>query len=412
MSDTAAPVPAPAPAPTPTPEDKRALAILLGVVFINIAGFGVIIPLLPFYASSFGAPAWQVIILFSAYSLGNFFAEPIWGKLSDRIGRRPVLMLTIFGNAATYVLLAFAPDLWIAMAIRFCGGILTGNISTIQGYLADVTPPDKRAGRMGLMAAAFSLGFVTGPVLGGLLADPAQGTAGFRLPLLIAAGLALTAGIGVALFVRETRHVHKDSPRRGRFEGLSDAIAHPVIRRVLVVSLIAMAGFAGMEATFGLWAMHQFAWGPKEISLCFLAIGVTAAIAQSLLTGWMARRVGEPATLMTGLCLIALGFGFQPLVGSHWPIAVVGMVIVALGQSLAFPNIVAIISKSAPNDRQGEMLGLNTAAGALARIFGPLVAAPLFVSVSPSAPFAVAAGLCVPALFMAWRVSKAVRRSA
>ncbi len=406
MSDTTAPSPAPA------PEDKRALVILLSVVFINIAGFGVVIPLLPFYASSFGAPAWQVIILFSAYSLGNFFAEPIWGKLSDRIGRRPVLMLTIFGNALTYVLLAFAPDLWIAMAIRFCGGILTGNISTIQGYLADVTPHEKRASRMGFMAAAFSLGFVTGPVLGGFLAQPALGTAGFRLPLLIAAGLALTAGIGVALFVRETRHVHKDAPRRARFEGLNDALAHPVIRRVLVVSLIAMAGFAGMEATFGLWTQRQFKWGPHEVSLCFLVIGITAAIAQSLLTGWMARRIGEAATLMTGLCLIALGFGFQPFVGQNWVIAVLGMIVVALGQSLAFPNIVAIISKSAPHDRQGEMLGLNTAAGALARIFGPLVAAPLFTGVGPSAPFAVAAGLCLPALFMAWRVSKAVRRSA
>ncbi|WGM40161.1 MFS transporter [Caulobacter sp. NIBR1757] len=401
-----------APPPQKTTQDNRALIILLSVVFINIAGFGVVIPLLPFYASSFGAPAWQVIILFSAYSLGNFFAEPLWGKLSDRIGRRPVLMLTIFGNALTYVLLAFAPDLWIAMLIRFGGGILTGNISTIQGYLADVTPPEKRAGRMGFIAAAFSLGFVTGPVLGGLLAHPDQGTAGFRLPLLIAAGLALTAGIGVTLFVRETRHVHKDAPRRARFEGLTDALAHPVIRRVLVVSLIAMAGFAGMEATFGLWAKHQFSWGPREISFCFLAIGVTAALAQSLLTGWMARRIGEAATLMCGLCLIALGFGFQPLVGQNWMIAVLGMIVVALGQSLAFPNIVAIISKSAPHDRQGEMLGLNTAAGALARIFGPLVAAPLFTGIGPSAPFAVAAGLCLPALFMAWRVSKAVRRSA
>ncbi|RYF94508.1 MAG: MFS transporter [Caulobacteraceae bacterium] len=400
------------PPPAPPPEDKRALAILLGVVFINIAGFGVVIPLLPFYASSFGAPPWQVIVLFSAYSLGNFFAEPIWGKLSDRIGRRPVLMITIFGNAATYVALAFTGDIWLAMAIRFCGGILTGNISTIQGYLADVTPPEKRAGRMGFMAAAFSLGFVTGPVLGGLLADPSQGTAGFRLPLLIAAGLALTAGVGVTLFVRETRHVHKDAPRRGRFEGLSDAMAHPVIRRVLVVSLIAMAGFAGMEATFGLWAQNQFRWGPREISLCFLCIGITAALAQSLLTGWMARRVGEAATLMTGLVLIAVGFAFQPFVGQHWPVAILGMIVVALGQSLAFPNIVAIISKSSPPDRQGEMMGLNTAAGALARIFGPLVAAPLFVGVGPSAPFAVAAGLCLPAVFMAWRVSKAVRRSA
>ncbi|NBB17290.1 MFS transporter [Caulobacter sp. SLTY] len=398
--------------PAAPTQDNRALVILLTVVFINIAGFGVVIPLLPFYASAFGAPAWQVIVLFSAYSLGNFFAEPIWGKLSDRIGRRPVLMLTIFGNAATYVALAFAPDLWVAMGIRFVGGILTGNISTIQGYMADITPPEKRAGRLGLMGASFSLGFLTGPALGGLLADESLGLAGFRLPLLLAAGLATTAGLGVVLFVRETRQVHSDAPRRGRFEGLSEAMAHPVIWRVMLVSLIAIAGFAAMEATFGLWARQQFGWGPQQIGFCFLGIALTATFAQGLLAGWSARRFGEPATLIAGLVLIGLGFAMQPLVGVHWPLAVMGMVTVAMGQSLAFPNIGAIISKAASADRQGEMLGLNSAAGALARVVGPLMAAPLFTKVGPSAPFAVAAGLCVPALFMAWRVSKAVRRSA
>jgi MFS transporter, DHA1 family, tetracycline resistance protein len=403
MSDT--------PAPDPV-ANRRALYILLTVVFINIAGFGVVIPLLPFYASAFGAPAWQVFVLFSAYSLGNFFAEPLWGKLSDRIGRRPVLMITIFGNALTYVALAFAPDLITAMAIRFCGGILTGNTSTIQGYIADVTPPEKRAGTLGMMGAAFALGFVTGPSIGGLLANEAAGLAGFRLPLLLAAGLAATAGTGVFLFVRETRHRHFDAPRRGRFEGLSDAMANPVIWRVLLVSLIAIAGFAGMEATFGLWAKASFGWGPREIGFCFLAIGVTAALAQGLLTGALARRFGESATLMGGLVLIFVGFAFQPLVGSLWPLAVGGMITVALGQSLAFPNIAAILSQASPPDQQGEMLGLNSAAGALARICGPLVAAPLFTGVGVTAPFAVAAGLCLPAMFMAWRVSKAIKRRA
>jgi DHA1 family tetracycline resistance protein-like MFS transporter len=408
MSD--APTPEPPVART-TAENNRALYILLGVVFINIAGFGIVIPLLPFYASSFGAPAWQVFLLFSAYSLGNFFAEPIWGRLSDRIGRRPVLMITIFGNAATYVALCFAPNLWVAFLIRFVGGILTGNISTIQGYLADVTPPDKRAGRLGLMGAAFSLGFVTGPSLGGLLANESAGLAGFRPPLLAAAGLAVAAATGVAMFVRETRHAHSDAPRRGRFEGLGDAIANPVIWRVMVVSLIAIAGFAGMEATFGLWTKAKFGWGPREIGFCFLAIGATSALAQGLLTGFLARRIGESVTLMIGLGLILCGFAFQPLVG-HWPFAVAGMVTVALGQSLAFPNIGAILSKASSPERQGEMLGLNSAAGALARIVGPLAAAPLFTLVDPSAPFAAAALLCLPALFMAWRVSKAIRRSA
>lgn len=396
---------------SPATGDSRALYVLLTVVFVNIAGFGVIIPLLPFYAKSFGAPDWQVFVLFAAYSVGNFFAEPIWGRLSDRIGRRPVLMITIFGNALTYILLAFAPNLWIACLIRLTGGVLTGNISTIQGYIADVTPPDRRAGRLALMGAAFSLGFMTGPTIGGVLAHEELGTVGFRPPLLFACALAIAAGIGVCLFVRETRHAHKDAPRRGRLEGLNDAVAHPVIWRVLLVTLISMAGFAGMEATFGLWAHARFGWGPKEIGYCFFAIAITAACAQGFMTGFMARRFGETATLILGLVLIFFGFAFQPFV-QHWQLAVVGMVTVALGQSLAFPNIGAIISKSANPDRQGEMMGLNTAAGALARIIGPLCAAPLFMSFGPGAPFAVAAGLCIPALFMAWQVSKAVRRSA
>jgi MFS family permease len=369
----------------------------------------VIIPLLPFYAASFGAPPWQVFVMFSAYSLGNFIAEPFWGRLSDRIGRRPVLMLTIFGNAATYIALAFAPNLWAACAIRLTGGILTGNLSTIQGYMADVTPPDQRAAKLGLMGAAFSLGFLTGPAAGGLLAHQELGQAGFRPPMFLAAGLALTAATGIFLFVKETRHVHQDAPRRGRFEGLADALASPVIWKVLCVSLIAIAGFAGMEATFGLWAKATFGWGPRQIGFCFVAIAATATVAQGFLTGPLARHFGETRVLMCGLLLIGLGFGLQPF--AHvWPLAVLGMMTVAFGQSLTFPNISAVISKSAAPEHQGEMLGLNTAAGALARIVGPLAAAPLFANFGPSAPFAVASALTVPALFMAWQVSKAVRR--
>lgn len=397
--------------PTPAGDNSRALYVLLSVIFINIAGFGVIIPLLPFYASSFGAPAWQVFVLFSAYSLGNFFGEPLWGRLSDRIGRRPVLMLTIFGNAATYVALAFAPNLWVACAIRLVGGVLTGNISTIQGYMADVTPPEERAGKLGLMGAAFSLGFLTGPAASGLLTHEELGLAGFRPPLFLAAGLALTAALGITLFVRETRHGHSDAPRRGRFDGLADALASPILWKVLCVSLIAIAGFAGMEATFGLWAKATFGWGTKQIGFCFVAIALTATIAQGFLTGPLARRFGETSVLMVGLIFIGLGFGLQPF-ATVWPLAVLGMMTVAFGQSLAFPNISAVISKSVPADRQGEMLGLNTATGALARIIGPLAAAPLFAKFGPDAPFAVACGLTVPALFMAWQVSRAVRKSA
>jgi len=390
--------------------DSRALYVLFTVVFINMAGFGVVIPLLPFYAKSFGAPAWQVFVLFSAYSLGNLFAEPLWGRLGDRIGRRPVLMMTIAANGLTYLALAFAPNMAVALVIRFVSGLMAGNISTIQGYVADVTPPNRRAARLGMMGAAFSLGFVTGPTLGGLLAHPENGTVGFRPPLFLAFGLCVLAFLGVLRFVKETRHLHADAPARRRLDGLREAFKSPVIWRVLTVSLISVGGFAGMEASFGLWSEAKFGWGPKEIGLCFMVIGIVGAFGQSMLAGRAARRFGETTVLIAGLVFIGVGFSIQPFV-THWQVCLVGMIIVMIGQSLTFPNIGAVISHASPPAQQGEMLGLNMAAMALARIVGPLAAAPLF-ALYVGGPFAAAALLIIPALYMATEVRRYVLRHA
>lgn len=185
-------------------EDPRALIVLLSVIFLNMAGFGLVIPLLPFFGQAFDAPAWQITLMFSAFSVGQFLGEPFWGKLSDRIGRRPVLILTTAGGALAYVALALAPGIWTALAVRLVSGFLSGNISTLQGYLADITPPQQRAGRMGIMGSAFSLGFMVGPALGGLLARPELGPTGFQIPLYVAAAFGLASALGVVLFMRET----------------------------------------------------------------------------------------------------------------------------------------------------------------------------------------------------------------
>ena len=174
-------------------EERRALVVLLSVIFLMIAGFGLVIPLLPFFAKAFDAPAWQVTLMFSAFSFGQFLGEPFWGRLSDRIGRKPVLIVTITAVGFSYAALAFAQSIWAAFAIRFVTGIFAGNISTLQGCLADMTAPHERAGRMGLMGSAFSLGFMLGPALGGLLAQPQLGPVGFHLPLYAAAALGLAA---------------------------------------------------------------------------------------------------------------------------------------------------------------------------------------------------------------------------
>ena len=241
----------PAPAAQPS---RSALAVLFTIVFINLVGFGIVVPLLPFYGQTLDAPPWQVALMFSAYSLGQFVAEPFWGRLSDRIGRKPVLLITVLANAVGYLALAFVPNIWLAIAVRLFTGLGAGNISTVQGYVADVTPPELRAGRMGLIGAAFGLGFIVGPGLGGLLTRPDLGHLGYQLPIFVAAGLCLLAALGVVVLLRESR-VRADPavPRPPFLGGVHAAVANPVVSRVLLVTLIYMAGFSGMESTFGFW---------------------------------------------------------------------------------------------------------------------------------------------------------------
>jgi len=331
--------------------------------------------------------------------------------MSDRIGRRPVLIITILANTAAYVALAFAPNLWAAFAIRLVGGFATGNISTIQGYMADVTPPEQRAGRMGLLGAAFGAGFVIGPALGGLLAHPEAGHLGFQIPLFAAAGLSALASLRVFLFVVESRSPRAvDAPRPHRRAALEAARSHPVLSRILLVTLVSTAAFAGMESIFGLWTEARFGWGPQQVGLCFAVIGIVASIGQGAVTGRLARRFGEPRVLIAGLSIIALSLTITPFApnGASVPLFV-GLT--AFGQSLVFPCVAALISRSTASDQQGAMLGLNMAAGSLARMAGPMLAGPLF-GLAIGGPYWFGALLTLPAIALAVMISRSLRRAA
>ena len=395
----------------PAGADLRfALPVLLLIVFISLIGFGVVMPLLPFYAHVFDAPAWQVTLMFSTFSLGQFLGEPFWGRMSDRIGRRPVLMFTIFMSALGYVALAFAPGIWIAIATRLIAGFFGGNISTIQGYIADITPPEKRASRLGLIGAAFGLGFVVGPTMGGLLARPELGAAGFRPPLLAAGALCIVAGIGLFLFVKESRRPSGVAAggRPGQFAALKDALEHPVLRRLLATTLVAFIGFSAMQATVGLWGQARFGWTPRDVGLISAASGVALALSQGLAAGHAVRMFGEVATLVGGLSLTALTLLVQAF--APWEeLAIGGQVAMAVGFSICQPSTTSLISRSSKAEHQGSMLGVNAACGALARISGPIVAGLLF-GVAVNAPLVFAALGMVPAIWLATRAGVALRQ--
>ena len=391
--------------------DRRALVVLFAIVFINLVGFGLVVPLLPFFGRSLQAEPWQVALMFSAYSIGQFFAEPFWGRLSDRIGRKPVLLITVCANAVGYLMLAFVPNIWLAIAVRLFTGLGAGNVSTVQGYVADVTPPEKRAGRMGLIGAAFGAGFIAGPGLSGLLVQEDMGRLGYQLPIFAACGLAALAALGTVFLLKESlaRREGPPPPREPFLSVVRHAADNPVVSRVIVVTLIYMAGFSGMESTFGLWTGARFDWGAREVAFSFMAVGIVSVLCQSLLTGRLARRFGESRVLAGGCLLFGLGLIGQMLSPVGWAVPV-AMAVGAFGMAMTMPNISAMISRASPPDRQGAMLGLNMAASSSGRIVGPIVAGAMFSSLGHNWPLAVGAALTIPAAIMAINAGRHVPR--
>jgi MFS family permease len=396
-------------ATTPQAQTQSAAALptLMAVMFINVLGFGIVVPLLPFYAKSFQAPAWQIALIFSAYSIGAFFGEPFWGRLSDRIGRKPILVSSVCGNCLCYLALAFAPNVYIAFLVRLLGGLTSGNGSVVQGYIADVTEPDERTRRMSQLSAAFNFGFIVGPAIGGLLANPAAGHAGFRTPLLCASTLSAICAAGLFLFLKESR------TRRPRFEAqpsrfavLWEALTHPTINRLMLVTFLGGAAFMGIESIFGLWTTARFDWGPYQIGLTFAVTGVVATVCQLTIVGPLSERYGQAEMLAVGMALSAVCLALQPLMPTGISVVAI-LCLSAIGQSVAWPNVSALISRNVDWQHQGQFLGLNNATSSLARVVGPFMLGILFSSAGVDVPFYVAGLMVLPAMLFAWQARQA-----
>jgi len=382
------------------------MPILFLIVFVDLVGFGLIIPLLPFYAERFGASPQLVTALLAVFSLMAMISAPLWGRLSDRIGRRPVLMASMAAAALAYLWLGLASELWMLFAARAFAGICAGNIAAAQAYIADVTPPEKRARGMGMIGAAFGLGFIIGPALGGLVAGNELATADLVSPGVIAAGLSAAAFLGVILLLPESLPTAvRRRPGRGRIAALSSAFRRPLLARLLLVFFLVILAFAGMESTFALWAMRQYGWGPAQIGYVFTYVGLLSAVMQGGLIGPLTRRFGEEWLMQSGFALIALGLLLLPFAGTLPPLitAVTGL---AVGMGLMQPSLNSLISRRAGAEEQGEVLGVTQSVGSLSRVLGPIIAGALFEAFGRNSPFLWGALLVGGALLLSWRLPR------
>jgi predicted MFS family arabinose efflux permease len=356
------------------------LAILFIIVFIDLLGFGMVIPVMALYAERLGAPDSQIGWLMTGYSLMQFAFTPIWGRLSDRYGRRPLLLLSIVMTAVGFLGYALAPDFRWLLASRLFAGAATANIAIAQAYIADVTPPEGRARGMGLIGAAFGLGFVLGPALGGFLSAISLAAPGYA-----AAALASANGVA-AFFILPEPKARVSSARRAHFAALLDELRRPGIRRLIVIYLLAVLAFSGMEATFALIAAHRFGLDQRHVSYVFAFIGVVVTVVQGGLIGPLTRRFGEQALLVAGFILQAVGLAAVPYAGNIF--GLLGACLpLAFGSGLSTPALSSLLSRSARDEDQGGTLGIGQSAAALGRIGGPISATNAYDHVWYAAPY-------------------------
>ncbi|MFP6714858.1 MAG: MFS transporter [Alphaproteobacteria bacterium] len=380
---------------------------LILIVFIDLLGFGLIIPILPFYAEHFGASPGTVTLLMASYSLMQFIAAPIIGALSDQYGRRKVILVSLAGTCVAYVAMAYASTLVMLFVARALAGLFAGNIAAAQAYIADVTTPENRARGMGVFGAAFGFGFIFGPVIGGYLTEPVPGHINFHFAPLSAAGLSVLAAVLTILILKESRSVSVTSVRlRGWFSPILAAGRRADMKHLVFLFLLVMFVFAGLEATIAMWAERQFSWGPREVGRLFAYVGVVAAVVQGGLIGPATRRWGEARVVVLGLCGLVIGFAAMPL-AQNMTVLLVATALLAGGFGLCNPALNSLISRRASSESQGAALGVAQSGASLARILGPAFAGAVFSTWGRHAPYMIGAVLLLFAIWIAWRMVRA-----
>ncbi len=373
----------------------RPLVIIFLTIFVNLVGFGIIIPLLPFYAETFGASPLVIGLLFAVFSLCQLAAAPALGDISDRYGRRPVLVFSLAGTVVSFVMLAMAHSIGMLFAARIVDGLSGGNISTARAYVADVTEPKDRARAYGLIGAAFGLGFILGPALSGVLAKVS-----YTAPIWAAAAVTLVATAMAWAWLPETVHrTHAGSGDWNPFRFLPELLTRRIVSRVLVIDFFYWFSFAVFQTTFALFAARRFGFDASQTGYFFAAFGVLGAIIQGGFIRHIVRRMGDKPTFQAGLIFGAIGLVASALSHSVLTFSI-ALVPLAFGIGFGHPTVSSLVSLVGRGDEQGRVQGAASAVESLGRTIGPVWGNASLERYGAATPYISAAALLMMTLLI------------
>jgi multidrug resistance protein len=369
--------------------------IIWTTVALDLVGFGIIVPILGRYAERFGANGLQVGLMFASFSVAQMVFAPILGRISDKVGRKPVIVFSLIGTAVGSFVTGAAGALWVLFLGRILDGASGASVAVAQGAVADIAPPEQRARLMGMLGAAFGLGFVVGPALGGLAA-----LGGPHVPFYLAGTIAAINAVAAMIRLPET----KPDTSHITEKHLRGSALSPALKRFALVGFLSMLGFAGFEATFSIWGQKQFGFTEGSASIVFVFVGVTLVAVQGGLIGPLTEKLGSRKLLRIGLSLVAVGLLLLGIT-TTWPMLFVALFLLSLGQGVSGPSGGALVAELAPVERRGEAIGYQQSTAAFGRVAGPVMAGALFDHVGISAPFLVSGILILFAVGSVWSIT-------